>query len=102
MMAMPRGRPKGSTGNYFKWSPEKIAGLLQDADLLASRQGRFNNKRVARLLREKFPDKYGHVTEDHLRQQLSRSYQQRKRKLKLDDLDAINAAVLAHLLGEKK
>ena len=101
-MAMPRGRPKGSTGIYSNWPPEKIAELLQDADLLASRQGRFNALRTARLLKEHFPQKYGFVSEDHLRQQLTRIYQRRKRKLPVDELDAFNAAVLAHLLGEKK
>jgi len=101
-MSMPRGRPKGSTGTYFRWSPEKIADLMQDADILASRQGPLNARLVAKRLREEFPKKYGNVTEDHLRQQLSRAYQQRKRKLTPDDLDAINAAILAHLLGETK
>ena len=97
---MPRGRPKGSTGNYFRWSPEKIADLWQDAEILAN--GKINRQLVARLLREKLPGKYGHVTEDHLRQQLSRDYQQRKRKPKLDDLNRFNADLLAHLLGETK
>jgi len=99
---MPRGRRKGSTGNYFRWSPEKIAELWQDADLLAGREGEVNKRLVAKLLKEEFPQKYGHIDVEHLRQQLSRPYQQRKRKLKLDDLDAFNADVLAHLLGEKK
>ena|SRR5262245_13453799 len=99
---MPRGRRKGSTGTYFRWPPEKIAELWQDADILANREGRFNQRRVAKQLKENFPDKYKHVTEDHLRQQLGKLYQQRKRKFTLDELDARNAAVLAHLLGEKK
>ena len=98
---MRRGRRKGSTGTYFRWPPEKIADLWQDADILASKQGKVNRRLVARLLQQEFPDKYRHVTEDHLRQQLSRPYQHRKRKKKLDEFDAFNADVLVHLLGKK-
>ena len=52
---------------------------------------------MARLLKQEFPDKYRYVTEEQLRQLLSKAYQ---RKTKLDDLDAFNASVLAHMLGE--
>jgi hypothetical protein len=51
------------------------------------------------VLKQKFPDKYRYVTEEQLRQLLSKSYQ---RKTTLDDLDAFNAAELGHMLGEKK
>jgi hypothetical protein len=95
---MPLGRPKGSTGTYFRWTPKRIADLWQDADLLASRQGKVNKRRVARLLKQNFPNKYRYDTVEQLRQQLSKVYQ---RKTKLDDLDAFNADVLAHMLGEK-
>ena len=61
-----------------------------------------NRKQLAKLLKDQFPRKYGNVSEDHLRQQLSRDYQQRKRKIPLNELDAFNAALLKHLLGEKK
>jgi hypothetical protein len=96
---MPRGRSKGSTGTYFRWPPSRIADLWQDADLLASKQGPVNKQLVAELLKQEFPDKYRHVTAEQLRQLLSKAYQ---RKKKLDDLDAFNAGVLAHLLGETK
>jgi hypothetical protein len=96
---MPRGRRKGSTGRYFRWPPEKIGDLWQDADILASKQGRVNKRLVAKLLKQEFSDKYRHVTEEQLRQLLSKAYQ---RKTKLDDLDAFNAGVLAHMLGESK
>jgi hypothetical protein len=103
MTAMARGRRKGSTGTYFRWPPEKIAELWQDADILASREGELDQRDTAKRLQREFPDKYKNVTEDHLRQQLSKRYQQRKRTFKtLDDLDAFNADVLACLLGEKK
>ena len=92
-----RGRPKGSTGTYFRWPPEKIAGLLQDADILADTQGRVNKSLLAKLLKQN--DKYRYVTEEQLRQLLSKAYQ---RKTNLDDLDAFNAGVLAHRLGETK
>ena len=127
---MPRGRRKGSTGTYFRWPPEKIADLWQDAQFIveklellpssvssphpevlgvvptrtngqgpASKQGRVNKQLVATLLKQEFPDKYRYATEEQLRQQLSKAYQ---RKTKLDDLDAFNATVLAHMLGEGK
>ena len=95
---MPRGRPRGSTGNYFRWSPERIADLWQDADILASKQGRVNRAALARLLKQKFPDKYRYDTVEQLRQQLFKAYE--RNKTKLDDLDAFNAAVLAQMLGE--
>jgi len=66
-MAMPKGRRKGSTGTYFRWPPEKIAELWQDADIVASKQGRVNKQLVAKLLKQKFPDKYRYVTEEQLR-----------------------------------
>ena len=125
---MPRGRRKGSTGTYFRWPPKKIADMWQDAQFIveklellpssdssphaevlgvvatrinregpASKQERVNKQRVARLLKQEFPDKYRYVTEEQLRQLLSKAYQ---RKTKLDDLDAFNASVLAHMLGE--
>jgi len=106
---MPRGRRKGSTGTYFRWPPEKIAELWEDADvlasrpdILASRRGQLNKALVARELRQQFPEKYGHITEGQLRQQLAREYQQRKRKITPDERDAFNAGVLAHLLGENE
>jgi hypothetical protein len=37
-----------------------------------------------------------------LRQQLTREYQQRKRKKTVDERDAFNAGVLARLLGENE
>lgn len=95
---MPRGRPKGSTGNYFRWPPEKIGELFEDADRLAPRQGRVNKRLVAERLKQKFPDKYKYVTEKQLQQQLSKKYQSKK---ELGDRDAFNAGVLAQLLGEK-
>jgi hypothetical protein len=99
---MPRGRPKGSTGIYSKWPPERIADLWQDADILASREGELDQRDTAKRLQQEFPGKYKYVTEDHLRQQLSKRYQQRKRTFKtLDDLDTFNTDVLAHLLSEK-
>src|SRR5262245_48289959 len=98
----PRGRPKGSTG-VNKWTPKKIAKLWQDAETLVERGVRvINRKQLAKLLKDKFPRKYGSVSEDHLRQQLGRNYQQRKRTFTLGELDAFNAALLAHLLRETK
>jgi hypothetical protein len=94
-----RGRPKGSTGTYFRWPPERVADLWLDADILADKQGRVDKKRLAKQLKQEFPDKYRYVSEDQLRRQLSKEYQ---RKTTLDDLDAFNADVLAHLLGETK
>src|SRR5262245_4644968 len=97
---MPRGRPKGSTG-VNKWTPKKIAKLWQDAETFVERGVRvINRKQLAKLLKKK--KKYQHITEDHLRQQLGRNYQQRKRTFTLGELDAFNAALLAHLLGETK
>jgi hypothetical protein len=57
---------------------------------------------VAKLLKQEFPDKYRHVTDDHLRQMLSSPYQRKKKLEKLDDLDAFDAAMWAHMLGETK
>jgi hypothetical protein len=126
---MRRGRRKGSTGTYFRWPPEKIGDLWQDAQFIieklellpisgssphpeilgivpppsgegpASKRGRVNKRLVAKLLKQEFPDKYRYATEEQLRQQLSKAYQ---RKKKLDDLDAFNADVLARMLGETK
>ena len=110
-MAMPKGRPKGSTGTYFRWPPEKIAELWEDADILASRpdilasrRGRLNKSRVAWELKQQFPEKYRHITEGHLRQQLDREYQHRKRKREttVAEADAFNAGVLAHLLRKNE
>jgi hypothetical protein len=95
---MPRGRPKGSTGTYSRWPPERIAELFQDADILASKSGRVDKRLVAELLKQKFPDKCRHVSEKQLQQQLSKKYQSRKR---LDARDEFNADVLAWLLDEK-
>ena len=95
---MPRGRPKGSTGTYFRWPPERIADLWHDADILASRKGRVNKRLVAGRLKEEFPDKYRYTSQEQLEEYLSKAYQ---RKRKLDAIDAFNADVLAHMLGEK-
>jgi hypothetical protein len=95
---MPRGRPKGSTGNYFRWPPERIADLFEDADILADKRGRINKTRLAQQLKKEFPDKYRYDTVEQMRQQLSKAYQ---RKTTPDDLDAFNADVLARMLGEK-
>jgi hypothetical protein len=95
---MPRGRPKGSTGTYFRWPPEKIAELWQDADLLADRSGRVNKRDLAKQLKQKFPDKYRYVSEGRLEDLLDKKYQEKKR---LGQRDEFNADVLAHLLGEK-
>ncbi len=97
---MPRGRRKGSTGTYFRWPPEKIADLWQDADLLASKQGRVNKRLVATQLKQEFPEKYRYFSEEQLRQQLHKKYQHQLKK-RLGDLDAFNADVLARRLGEK-
>jgi hypothetical protein len=98
---MPAGRPKGSTGTYSRWPPSRIAELLEDADIIAPRDGNINHTLVATWLREQHPKKYGYVDIKHLRQQLSRAYQHRNRTKTMDELDAFNADVLAHLLGEK-
>ena len=96
---MPRGRPKGSTGSY-RWTPQRIAGLFEDADILAGREGGVNKRAMAKRLKQEFPDKYRDTTEGQLREQLSKHHAVRKSPIKLDELDAFNAAVLAHLLGE--
>jgi hypothetical protein len=96
---MPRGRRKGSTGNYFRWPPERIGDLWQDADILASYQGEVDKQQLAQLLKQAFPDKYRYVSEEQLRQQLCKAYQRKKR---LSDRDTFNVAVLARLLGETK
>jgi ribosomal protein L37AE/L43A len=63
------------------------------------RGGQPPNKRlVAQRLKDKFPDKYGLVTEEHIRKMLSKDY---LRKATEDDYNAFEAAVLKHLLGEK-
>jgi hypothetical protein len=63
------------------------------------RTGQQPNKRlVAQRLREKFPDKYGAVTVEHVRKLLSKDY---LRKATEDDYNAFEAAVLVHLLGEQ-
>jgi hypothetical protein len=105
---MPAGRPKGSTGTYSRWSPENTARLLEDADILLSQDPdlraseEINNTLLAKKLREQHPKRYGYISVGHLRQQLeSREYRERNRKKTLDELDAFNADVLAHLLGEK-
>jgi hypothetical protein len=95
---MTRGRPKGSTGNYFRWPPDKIADLFQDADLIADTKGKINKKHLAERLKQEFPDKYRYVSEKQLQQLLSKKYQSKKR---LGTRDEFNADVLAHLLGEK-
>jgi hypothetical protein len=96
---MPRGRPKGSTGVYFRWPPERIVELFQDADLLASKKGRINKRDLAKRLKEKFRDKYQYDSLDQMRRQLSKRYQNNRPS---DDIDAFNEAVLARLLGETK
>jgi|SRR5262245_30411463 len=103
---MPRGRPKGSTGTYFRWPPERIAELWEDADMLVSRQEQrvitkalgVNTKALAKLVKERFP-KYQHDTAEQIRQQLEKRYQLKR---KLSDVDAFNAAVWKRLLGETK
>jgi hypothetical protein len=58
-MAMPKGRRKGSTGTYFRWPPEKIAELWQDADIVASKQGRVNKQLVAKCSSKNSPTNIG-------------------------------------------
>ena len=96
---MPRGRPKGSTGIYSRWPPERIAELFQDADLLANKEGRINKRNLAKRLKEKFRDKYQYDSLDQMGRQLSKRYQNNRPS---DDIDAFNEAVLARLLGETK
>jgi len=97
---MPRGRPKGSTGTYFRWPPERIAELWEDADMLviANREERVNISKLAQQLKDRFPDKYQHATAEQIRQQLEKRYQLKR---KLGEVDAFNAAVWKRLLGEK-
>jgi hypothetical protein len=95
-MAMPRGRPKGTTGRYSKWSPEKIAQLWDDADLMAPYHGRINLTQLARLLKKKCPA-YQDDTAEQLRQQLQKKYLKGRT---LDQTDAFNEARLRRLLDE--
>jgi hypothetical protein len=106
---MPRGRPKGSTGIYSRWTPEKIAELFEDADLLADYQKGWpqrndklpvNRRRLAKLLTQAFPGKYrdNEQEREQLRQLLTtKAHEDRK---SLDARDTFNAAILARLLGE--
>jgi hypothetical protein len=94
---MPAGRPKGSTGPT-RWTPSRIAQLFEDADTLTGWDGPANKEGVAGEVKKQFPDKYRDTTEEQMRQHLSKRYLQRK---KIDEVDAFNADVLAHLLGEK-
>jgi hypothetical protein len=94
---MPAGRPKGSTGPT-RWTPSRIAQLFEDADTLAGWDGPANKEKVAGEVKKQFPDKYRDTTEEQMRQQLCKRYLQKKID---DEVDAFNADVLAHLLGEK-
>jgi hypothetical protein len=97
---MPAGRPKGSTGPT-RWTPSRIAQLFEDADTLAGRDGPANKEKVAGEVKKQFPDKYRDTTEEQMRQQLCKKYLHKKTIDDIDDIDAFNADVLAHLLGEK-
>jgi hypothetical protein len=92
-------RLKGSTGTYFRWPPERTAELWWDAEQIIGELSSIapTKRLIAKLLKAEFPEKYKYVTEEQLRQVLSKSY---LRKKNLRDYDAFNAAMWAHILGE--
>lgn len=104
---MPRGRPKGSTGIYSRWTPENIVDLWWDAEVVLvdhaeevlRRDGRINRRRLARLLTQAFPHYRDNEQEqEQLRQLLStKAHEDRK---SLEERDRFNAEILARLLGE--
>lgn len=95
-------RPKGSSGIYYRWPPEKIAELYWDAQLVFEEiedttKQRPNKLLAAKWLKQKFPTKYRYVTEEQLRQLLSKAY---NRNRTVDDLNAFNEATWKYMLGE--
>jgi hypothetical protein len=85
-MVRKRGRPKGTTGKYPRWSGKKIAVLNENAELISwsedeQPKAEFWNE-TSPEINEKLPDKrrlahelnkkYPHITEERLRQVLSR------------------------------
>jgi hypothetical protein len=88
-----RGRKRGS----YTQTPQKLGRLWDDAQTAVQLGAKPTKRAVAEWLRENMPDRYRTITSGQIRQLLQRAYESYRTPAQLDE---VNAAIWARLLGE--